>query len=329
MWLVRKEKLSIRDVSYVYLHFLLVILTMAFSGELLHDYPKHGLRGKIEIVALFSLVGSFFQVTLLHFIPNVIRLVSFSSLNAQSFLTLVVENVAKSGIVVFAVFMLEILLCWINFGAALFANVYKWNGYWLWGVVIVTATLHLIFLEDYSQIAGDGDSKTEVQSTSTIEKEQGTELKSLVDDKSQQWHCSGSIMGDVNSTSSRCASDNNYGSTVVTNGNEFSSEISSTFISSWTAQLNRLCFLLDMVLASWSVWVARYNISVIFKISPLSPGIVWGYMPLWVLNLVLLTVFAAVIYICCCWKRKDDHLPSLGDAWAGDEEHHSGSPLLR
>lgn len=329
LWLVRQQKLSIRDVSYVYLHFLLVILTMAFSGQLLHDYPKHGFRGKIEIIALFSLVGSFFQVALLHFLPNVIRLVSVSSLNAHTFLTLVVENVAKSGIVVFAVFILEILLCWINFGAALFTHVYKWNGYCLWGVVTVAAILHLVYFEDYSQLARDIDSTMEVRSAPTIDKEQGTELRSLVDDTPQLWDGRGGIMGDLDSASSSCTKDNNYGSTVVTNGHEFSSEISSTFISSWTAQLSRLCFLVDMVLASWSIWVVRYNVAVIFKISPLSPGIVWGYMPLWVLNLVLLTIFLASIYIFCRWRQKEHHLPSLGDARAGGEEHRSSSPLLR
>ncbi len=331
LWLVRKQKLSIRDISYVYIHFLLLILTLAFSGQLLHEYHRHGFQARTEIVALFALAGSFFQVTLLHFIPNVIRLVSVSSLNVNTFMTLLIENVGKSGIIVFALFLLEILICWVNLGTTIFSRVYKLNASWLWGIVATTATLHIIFFESYNQHSAEIGSIADgldASSISTFEKDQGTELRSFVDDASRT-NDSGHETFDFCTITSKCTNNTSYGSTLGNAGVGCHSEISLTFISSWASQLNRLKFLLDVLLASWAVWVARHNVAVIFKISPLSPGIVWGFIPLWILDLVLVALSGSMLYAFCRWQqRKQQHFPHTPRDSHDEGNCLSTSPLL-
>lgn len=326
MWLVRKQKLSKRDVSYVYLHFLILLLTMAFSGQLLYDYHRRGNLARIEIVALFALAGSIFQVTLLHFVPNLIRLVSVSSLNVHTFFTLLVENVVKSGIVVFAVFVLELLLCWVNLGTSVFSHVYKLNGTWLWCLVAIAGTLHVVFLENHREDIVDSESGAEGLDPSNIStKSQGTELRSLMDDPTITPSSSDAASVGLGSMSSISNYEMNYGSTMNNVNVAFSSEISSTFISSWTGQLIRLAFLFDILLASWAVWIARHNVAVILKISPLSPRIVWGFFPLWMLDVVLAALFGVAIYLFCKWKKQKQQNLSL---LPYDGAHLSSSPLL-
>lgn len=283
LWLLRTQCLEIRDISYIYNHFLLLILTMAFSGELLYDYNRHSILGRIEITTLFALVGSFFQVTLLHFIPNIVRLVSVSSLNTHTFLTLLLENVAKSGICVFILFLLEILLCWVNFGDSIFSRVYRLNGPWLWGFVAITGIFHVCFLENYNQ------------HSTALERDHGTELRSLLDDSTRP------VAPNSNSWS---IADLSYGSTQESTIMSVGPEVASTFISSWATQLNRLMFLAEILLASWALWVVRYDMAIIFKLSPLAPRIIWGFFPLWVLDIILAALFAALAYLLFRWKRQ-------------------------
>jgi len=184
-WLIRKDKISIRDVSYVYLHILILILTMGFSSQLLNNYHMHGHFARAEIVVVFALAGSFFQVTLLHFLPNIIRLASVSSLNSSTFLTLLAENVGKSGIIVFFVFILEILICWVNFGTIVFSRVDHLNRPWLWVFATIAGCLHIIFFESYAQFMAEDTQRTqdgESDVSSITVSEQGTELRSLVEE---------------------------------------------------------------------------------------------------------------------------------------------------
>jgi hypothetical protein len=95
-----------------------------------------------------------------------------------------------------------------------------------------------------------------------------------------------------------------YGSTSMGSITTFAPEIAATFISSWSAQVTRLMVLFDSLLASWATWVARHNISVIFKLSPLSAGIVWGFFPMWVLGVVLVLSLVACLFSFCEWKRR-------------------------
>lgn len=331
-WLVREQKFVLRDISYIYVHFLLLILTMAFSGELLRIYHKHGVFGRVEIIVLFALAGAFFQVTLLHFIPNIARLVSVSSLNTHTFLTLLRENVAKSGIVVFAVFILEILLCWVNFGNFLFLHIYKLNGVWLWGFVGIAGALHVVFLENYSITPmSDGSQFEEGSELSSIltssENQNRSEMASLVDDPTLQ---DISLSRSNKSSQSTNPVGSGYGSTMTEDVHRsLSPEISSTFISSWVAQLNQLKLLLDMLLASWAVWVSRHNILIIFKLSPISPGIVWGFFPLWVLDVFLFALLGVLIHGFCKWRQQKQHAIShFREDFEHGAAHSSNVPLL-
>ena len=304
-WLLaRNPKLEIRDISYVALHVMLLLLSLAFSGELLFDYHIRGTVGRVEIVTLFALAGSFFQVTLLHLLPNVIRLIVLSSLNWNTFSTLLLENVGKSSIIVFAVFVLEILLLWVNFGTTLFSHVYKWNGFWLWGFVAMLAVLHIVSFENYqSAVSLRGSHSSRINVTGI---EEGTELISLESGTCSTPTSLQSV--DLDSQVLRSSDDRTvpvtYGSTYSRPNAAFSPEISATFISSWSSEVTRLFVLVDFLLASWAIWVARHNVSIIFRLSPLSAGIVWGFFPMWVLGVVLLLLLATLLFSFCMWKRR-------------------------
>lgn len=335
-WILRQQHLEIRDISYVYIHVLLLILTMAFSGQLLHDYHRHGILGRIEITTLFALVGSFFQVTLLHFFPNVIRLVSVSSLNTHTFLTLLLENVAKSGIVVFALYILEILFLWVNFGDSIFSRVYRLNGPWLWGFVVIAAMLHMCFIENYSQLSSDSESRvigSEMSSITAPERNPGTELRSLVDESASPSTPSCNSLGSIDlgssssSTGARRPNSMSYGSTQG-GSMSFSPEVSSTFISSWSSQMNRLMFLVDILLASWAVWVVRHDMAIIFKLSPLAPRIIWGFFPLWVLDIALAAVLVVLAYMFCKWKQRKQQEVEYRRDGSGSAGRIATTPLL-
>jgi hypothetical protein len=329
-----------RDISYIYIHFLLFILTMSFAGDLLRAYPYHGVLGRIEIVTLFALAGSFFQVTLLHFIPNIARLVFVSSLNTNTFLTLLKENVAKSGVVVFAVFILEVLLCWVNFGQFMFSHAYKLNSPWFWGFVVIAGALHVCVLENYALTPEDNRGRSEqgsdLSSMATSESHQGTELRSLTEESSgpgmPQDHpispMSNIDLGSESSTRAQVVP--GYGSAATQDtGASLSPEISSTFISSWAAQLIQLQLLVDLLLVSWAVWVARHNIATIFKLSPLSPGLVWGFFPLWALDVFLVTLVGILVYAFCKWKQqKGLELQRIREDIASSSGRLAVTPLL-
>jgi len=298
-WILASPKLEIRDISFTFLHILLLLLTLAFSGELLYGYHMRGILARVEIVTLFALAGSFFQVTALHFLPNVIRLIFLSRLNWRTFTTLIVENVGKSSVVVFAVFILEILLVWVNFGSFVFDHVYKWNRVWLWGMTTIVGLLHVICFEKYESSDARPVSDESIMNPAGCE--EGTELVSLESGSGSTPASFESI--DLSKSGSRTSSVS-YGSTSDTSSNTFSPEIEATFISSWSFQLARLLVPFDFLLACWAMWVARHNITIIFNLSPISAGIVWGFFPMWVMGVVLVLSLIATVFGYCSWLRK-------------------------
>lgn len=329
-WLMRNPELEIRDVSYIYLHVLLLLLTLAFSGQLLLGYYKVGLVGRLKVLGLFAMVGAFFQVSLLHFLPNLIRLIVLSSLNCNTFLTLLHENVMKSGVVVFGVYILELLLIWVNCGSLVFSRAYRWNGIWLWLVVGIVSLVHVIFLEKYtSSDCQRGFSVKDLNhedsfAMSVIENEQGTEMHSLGSCSSPSDISPSLESVDLKSRDSHRST---YGSTSSTKtGRELSHEINATFVSPWPSQVTRLKVLVDILLASWALWVARHNLWLIFRLSPISAGIVWGFFPLWVLGASLVAIIALSFYCLCEWKRRKRLQRSSSVEEAGDEV--TTTPLL-
>jgi hypothetical protein len=69
-------------------------------------------------------------------------------------------------------------------------------------------------------------------------------------------------------------------------------EIRASFLVSWTAELRKIRLLIEILLASWAIWIIRRDVALIVKLSSLAQGVAWGGCPLWILNVFLLTALA-------------------------------------
>lgn len=301
-WLIREPPLTLRDASYLFIHFLLLLLTMAFSGQMLQIFYIRGAFGRVEIVVLFSLAAAFFQVTLLHFLPNVVRLLSVSSLTTKTFRTLLRENVAKSGVIVFSVFLLETLIILTCCGTKVFATVYKMNQTWLWVFVALVACVHISLIENYTEHSEEGDSVEDgsrKSSLPSLDNQSSTEMKPLVsttptndDERPEKFFTIN--LGSSQSHESVTTLTPNYGGT--SDSLALAPAISSTFISSWEVQFTRLGLLVDLLAATWALWVVRKDLVLIFKLSSIPTKIVWGLLPLWVAGVAVLVPMGGILW---------------------------------
>jgi hypothetical protein len=100
---------------------------------------------------------------------------------------------------------------------------------------------------------------------------------------------------DLNSPGRRSTT---YGSVTTEEGDaqSISTQIASTFITSWRAELDKIRLLFEFLIASWALWIIRRDMILIMKLSPLSPDLVWGGFPLWILALLLLVVLGFTRY---------------------------------
>jgi hypothetical protein len=300
-WIVRGNMFTTKDVSYFCNHILIFFLAMGFAGELLMEYGRRDILGRTEIVMLFALVGALFQVCLLHFIPNVMRLLSASTISAKAVQTLLVENVGKSGMLLFLVFMLEMLLCWVNLGGVVFSRAYKLNDWRLWIFVALTAVAHILLFENHTaepeqeSAARIQDGEPHLRSTATSssspsneEDEETAGTTTLVSSSSISaltGESTSLLTVNLGTLGQRSTP---YGS-VTADANQFiPAEIASTFITSWATELNKVRLLFEFLIVSWALWIIRRDMMLIMKLSPLSHDLVWGVFPLWILDVSLL-----------------------------------------
>jgi hypothetical protein len=71
-------------------------------------------------------------------------------------------------------------------------------------------------------------------------------------------------------------------------------DIRSSFLVSWRGELLKTRLLIEIIFASWAIWIIRSDIALIFKLSPLAQGVAWGRCPLWILNVFLLVALTIV-----------------------------------
>lgn len=290
-WLVRGEPKRRRDISYIVQHFLLLLLSMGFSGHLLQRYYQHRAFARICILVIVAMVGAIFQVVALHFIPNMIRVHTIGIQIGESLKILFIENVAKSGALIFVLLCLELLLLWVNVGTFLFSYLYAFNGWLLWIVTGLSCAYHVCFVEAYSQAEDYSLAEIEHSASPRHSESSSTEMRPLASAIESQSSASDSF---VTLSSNPTLTSSQYGSTGATL-HSFPEDVTSTFVSSWGAQVNRLRLLLDTLMLSWGLWIIRSDTLIVFRLSPISPGIVWGMLPLWSLGVVIL----AVIYLVC------------------------------
>jgi hypothetical protein len=270
------------------------------------EYGKHDLLGRMEIVILFALIGAFFQGVLLHFIPNMVEIVFTSTFSGTNLKTLLVENVAKRGLILFLVFGNEMLLCWVNIGPSIFIHCHKWNRWWFWLLVATAAggyswySLKSAYQSDLdSSSASFSAQETEIQALNpSVNEEQETESSSLVTNSTISALTDDStLLFSVTLDSPGTRSPATYGSLAEAGNASISNEITSTFITSWRSELEKVRLLFELLIASWAVWIIRRDTGLITKLSPLSPDLIWGRFPFWILEVILILLFGITFRI--------------------------------
>jgi len=126
-----------------------MVLTMGFVGELVFHFQEETTAAKVAITILFAFVAAIFQVSLLHLMPHIFRLVRQSDLAGGNFRVLMYEDIVKMGTVVFMLCAMEVLLIWIVAGNIIFQRAYKWDTWAVWIGVFALAISYSVFLRNH------------------------------------------------------------------------------------------------------------------------------------------------------------------------------------
>ena len=156
--------------AYLVSHFLILLLTLSFAGELLMDYESHNIIGRFEILLLVSISAALVQVSTLHFLPHLTHQGWIASRASRSLhggpnqgclatsheywsnchvIALCWEDVIKRGAFLLILFFLEILIVRINVGPTLFKEMGILNQQWLW---ILAWLGYFIYFRYYLQL---------------------------------------------------------------------------------------------------------------------------------------------------------------------------------
>jgi hypothetical protein len=320
-WIIREQPHTAKDISYTLCHLLLFLLAMGFVGELLISYIHHKIAGRVEILLFFAIWSAMMQASVFHFFPLGLKLALSGDLHLVSFKRLVMEHLIKRGFLLFLLFLFEILLCLVNFGYTAFANAHILNSWGMWVLVLFVSLFHVYYFEFLASLFDGvdfwletGTNQTMDSTISNLESTQSrqagsllpsyhqrdetvvaneasdvSEMSSLVMDSSIMAEASSSTIRreEMLSVNIESASSHHYGSVFPSDENNntgtgsMSTPIALTSIFTWRSELEKLRLLLDVLLASWSVWIIRSDVYLMKTLSPISGSLVWGALPRW------------------------------------------------
>ena len=350
LWVVRDEPYFIQDMMYLFNHVCIFLLSMGYIAELLKDFHNHTNIARVGITVIFALVAAVLQVTLLHLIPSFYGLFRDSTLHSSSIRLLLRKVVLKKGVIIALVSAIEMLLCWCWVGTMAFTQVDKLNTYVVWFFVLLISvcytfhiqnhkyavaddlSVHLDDVEDQSSNHNNGQSKNN-ESVHFDSMNKGDESDSLLpaciqgsathNPGSVQGSCQGyksSIQGSkisvVSSSSMRSiqlesVESDEYGSL----SNIFRAHLSTSPLEfSWESELEKIRLLFEILIASFAIWIIRRDLALIRKLSPLTAGLVWGALPLWILNIFLVVIVATGAVMFAMKKIGKDNLRLLRGA---------------
>ena len=331
-WIVREQPHTARDISYTICHLLLFLLAMGFCGELLETFIHHQLMGRIEILLFFSIWSAMVQASVFHFFPRGLKLALSGDLDLATFKRLVMQDLIKRGFLLFLLFLFEILLVLVNFGYTAFSDAHLLNGFGMWILVLFVSLGHVYYFEFLANLFDGVDfwletgTRQTMDSTITNSESQslktgshpsdqrdetvvdeayaGSEMSSLVTASSIMAGASTSTGREMLSIDLESAS-SNYGSVFPSeenNDGSISTPIASTSCFSWRSELEKLRLVLDILLASWSLWIIRSDVYLMKKLSPISGSLVWGALPHW------FYLFAVVALVSICISVTKRHV---------------------
>ena len=335
-WIVREQPHTARDISYTICHLLLFLLAMGFCGELLESFIHHQLMGRIESLLFFSIWSAMVQATVFHFFPHGLKLALSGDLDLETFKRLVMQDLIKRGFLLFLLFLFEILLVLVNFGYTVFSDAHLLNGYGMWILVLFVCLCHVYYFEFLANLFDGIDFWLETGTCQTMD--------STITNSESQWHQTGShpsdpdqrdesvanevsdasemsslvtassIMAEASTSTGREMlsidlelASSNYGSAFPSEENNdgtISTPIASTSCFSWRSELEKLRLVLDVLLASWSLWIIRSDVYLMKKLSPISGSLVWGHLPHW------FYLFAVVALVSICISVAKSRRPS-------------------
>ena len=185
--------------AYLVSHFLILLLTLSFAGELLMDYESHNIIGRFEILLLVSISAALVQVSTLHFLPHLMHQGWIASRASRSLhggpnqgclatsheywsnchvIALCWEDVIKRGAFLLILFFLEILIVRINVGPTLFKEMGILNQQWLW---ILAWLGYFIYFRYYLQLLRQDARDTPLYSSPVEHDGRGASVDSFVD----------------------------------------------------------------------------------------------------------------------------------------------------
>lgn len=146
-WIVKGPPDTAHDLLYLVNHIFIFFLSIGYVGELLLDFGHEKKVTRTATVFLFSILGAVLQVSLLHFLPHICKMLQTSSiLDWSSSQVLIREDIVKKGSLVSIVFACEMLLMWVNIGTVAFTGAYRLNNWWCWIMVVSLAGCYTSFL---------------------------------------------------------------------------------------------------------------------------------------------------------------------------------------
>ena len=315
-FIIREDPFLFKDLTYIATHVFILLLSMGFAGDILVEYVHLNTAGRVEIVLLFAMIGTMFQCITLHLLPNIYTLKTTLSLNKDTIFKLLVEDLGKRGFAIFLVFIMEVLLCWVNFGVKAFTNAHRLNQWGMWILVGVAAIAHSICAnrvpEETATATYDSYRMTgphlvqpprvnveigSVPSSHSSVYQDNPEASSLLPSSGiSSLSGSSSVWFSVDllsaSRSPPATSTPQYGS--MPNG-QIPRRVDAAFISSWRLELRRVRILFEALIASWALWVVRRDITIIVKLAKLPSTEAWGKLPVWILFVIAISVILCVV----------------------------------
>jgi Na+-transporting NADH:ubiquinone oxidoreductase subunit NqrE len=312
-WILREPPYFSQDLWYLVCHLCIFVLAMGYVGELLMTFHYQSNTARTGITIIFALSAAVLQVTMLHVLPSVHKLFQESGIDANAVRLFVVQVVIQKGAIIAIVSAIEMLLCWCWMGTLAFTRVHKLNNYLVWLVVLCVSFGYGIFLRTREYAIADYvpascGTGLEVPSNATNNDDKYDERNSLLAPS-----FAGSSQGSVSTVTNTMGVASNaeapasmrsveMGDSLYDNddygslSNIFRSHLSTSPMKfSWKSELEKTRLLFEFWMVSLALWIVRRDLALIRKLSPLSTELVWGQVPLWILNSCLIILFVTLI----------------------------------
>ena len=350
-WIIREQPFTARDSSYLFNHVLHFVLSIAFIGEILADFGISGIAGKLEILFFFSIWSALLQAMLLHLVPHVLHVIlGLQDDHLPTLKKLLWEDVVKRGVLFFALFLMEILICVCLFGQHAFWFAYKLNGWWLWILVALAFVAHVyvfgtlaIYYDDvYHAPSADTIPLTtsEGEITASQSPDEVVDVSSEMSSFVSSVHGTSTISGvtgdssfglyNVNLGSSSIGSETlhqQYGSLEQASSNTNRQSLSastelvvSKFVTSMPLEVSKLTFLFDILLFCWCFLILRTDAYVIHRLSKVPQDLVWAKFPGWILSLFLWSFVGFTSFWC---RQNQSRVQSIARAWLSPKEERA------